>query len=163
MSYARRQDFEDGQVLMACSICGVQYLFPDDIRRGSDNLFRCLRTCNEQPIRERDRIIAESHKRREMQPPKFGIAPSWNPVIVDGSGGFIVGDFSFGHGSINIPALTFSASDVGRSLTLTGSSLAAVNAGSFRIIAILDAHTVEVQQTLADQPLDSSTQVVFGI
>ena len=164
MSYARTQDYELGQVLMACSICGVAYLFPDELVRGSDALFRCKRTCEEQPIRDRDKLIAESHKRREMPPPKFGIPPSWTPLVTNGAGGFVVADFAFGHGSISIPSLTFTSDFVGRSLTLVNTGGVPSNDGTWHIIAIIDANTVEVSETMpSDQPLDSGCQVTVTL
>lgn len=163
MSYTRPQDYFPGQVLMACSICGGPYLFPDELVRGPDMLFRCKRTCNELTVLERDKTIANSHKRREMPPPKFGVAPSWTPIVTNGDGGFLVSDFSFGHGSINIPSLTFTADFIGRSITLTGTGVAA-NDGTWHIISIIDANTVLIQEMLsADQPLDSGCQATVTL
>jgi hypothetical protein len=73
MSYQWAHRFEDGQVRMPCSKCGVPYRFPSELERLDDGYFYCLRRCKEETILARDRKIAESRKRREMPPPKFAM------------------------------------------------------------------------------------------
>lgn len=46
MAYSRRLGADDG-VLIGCSICGNAFMYPSEIRRCSDRLFRCNRFCTE--------------------------------------------------------------------------------------------------------------------
>lgn len=70
------QDFEDGQTRAVCSKCGVPYRYPRELKRQDDGFFYCPR-CLEQTVKTRDRIQAESRRRREQPPPKFVQPPSY--------------------------------------------------------------------------------------
>lgn len=70
-------DFIDGNTRAACSKCGVPYRWPDELVKLDDGFFYCKRRCLEQTVRTRDRIIAQSRKRREMPPPKFVQPPQY--------------------------------------------------------------------------------------
>jgi hypothetical protein len=75
--YEWAHEFQDGQTRAVCSKCGVPYRFPDEIVRLNDGFMYCKRRCLEQTVLTRDRIQAQSRKRREMPPPKFVQAPSY--------------------------------------------------------------------------------------
>jgi hypothetical protein len=77
MAYEWKVDFEDGQTRAVCSKCGVPYRFPAEIVRLNDGYYYCKRRCLEQTVITRDRIQAQSRKRREQPPPKFIQAPSY--------------------------------------------------------------------------------------
>ncbi len=80
MAYTRPLGAEDGTVLFACSICGIPYRYPGELRYCSDRLFRCERTCNDPHIpQEEDRKNGQAGKEREDIAPRFnvGVAPDW--------------------------------------------------------------------------------------
>lgn len=79
MSYSRPVRYEEGQTLIACSICGFPYLFPSEMRYRDDRTFRCLRTCNDAETKlANDRKQTASMKRRDqVMPPLTGPKPSW--------------------------------------------------------------------------------------
>lgn len=72
MAYVRPIRFEPGTFLRPCDTCGARFR-ANELVRGSDGFFRCLRWCAEQTQLDRDRISAASNKRREAPPPPFGI------------------------------------------------------------------------------------------
>jgi len=59
----RPTDFVNGEVLTACSICGRRRLFPSQVVRSPDRLFRCT-DCNEKTVLEFDQEIAAARRRR---------------------------------------------------------------------------------------------------
>ncbi len=63
------QEFEDGETRAVCSKCGVPYRYPRELTLENDGFFYCNR-CREQTVLTRDRIQAQSRKRREQPPPK---------------------------------------------------------------------------------------------
>lgn len=154
MSYERVSEYRDGNTLMACSICGVRYVFPDEVRKSSDGLFRCLRTCDERPIRDRDKLIAQSHKRREVPPPKFGVNASYEPTTAGMSlgGGLATGSPT---STLNIPSGSFDASYLFHRVTLAGTSS---NDGTYTITSIVDVHTFKVAEpTLSNEAFIGGT------
>jgi hypothetical protein len=60
---SRPIDFVNGEVLTACSICGRRRLFPSQVVRSPDRLFRCT-DCNELTAFEYDQQIAAARRRR---------------------------------------------------------------------------------------------------
>lgn len=70
-------EFQDGQTRAVCSKCGVPYRWPSEIVKLNDGYFYCLRKCKEQTVLARDKLIAQSRKRRELPPPKFVQAPRY--------------------------------------------------------------------------------------
>lgn len=83
MSYEWLSNFEDGETRAVCSKCGAPYRYPSEIVRQNDGLFYCKRRCLEQTVLTRDRIQAQSRKRREAPPPKFVQAPSYAEDFFD--------------------------------------------------------------------------------
>lgn len=83
MAYEWNQDFEDGQTRAACSKCGVPYRWPSELVKLDDGFFYCKRRCLEQTVLSRDKLIAQSRKRREMPPPKFVQAPRYAEDYID--------------------------------------------------------------------------------
>ncbi len=69
-------DFEEGQTKAVCSKCGVPWRYPKELKRQNDGFFYCPR-CLEQTVLTRDKIQAESRRRREMPPPKFVQPPQY--------------------------------------------------------------------------------------
>jgi hypothetical protein len=66
-----------GQVLCACSICGVPYLYPAEMRYCSDRLFRCLSTCdrpNGVPLEESKKEGLTGAK-QDNPTPRFPVGP----------------------------------------------------------------------------------------
>ncbi len=59
----RPTDFVNGEVLTACSICGRRRLFPSQVVRSPDRLFRCT-DCNEQTALEYNQEISAARRRR---------------------------------------------------------------------------------------------------
>jgi hypothetical protein len=57
-------------------VCGIRFR-NNQLVRGPDGKFRCIRWCAEQTQLERDRISADSNKRREAPPPPFGVPYSF--------------------------------------------------------------------------------------
>lgn len=43
--YSRTPHYEEGQALVACSICGMEYLYPRELVYANDRNFYCTRTC----------------------------------------------------------------------------------------------------------------------
>lgn len=152
MSYERVSEYRDGNTLMACSICGVRYLFPDEVRKSSDGLFRCLRTCDERPIRDRDKVIAQSHKRREVPPPKFGVNASYEPT----TGGLsLLGGIADGpSNTFNIPKGSFDDSYVLHRVTLAGT---VSNDGAYVITAVPSVHVIKVTGTVSGEAFIGGT------
>lgn len=60
----RPTDFVNGEVLTACSICGRRRLFPSQVVRSPDRLFRCMESCNELTVYEFNQEIAAARQRR---------------------------------------------------------------------------------------------------
>src|SRR5882724_3257713 len=83
MAYSWNQKFEDGETRAACSKCGVPYRWPSELTKLDDGFFYCKRRCLEQTVKARDKIIAQSRKRREMPPPKFVQAPRYAEDYLD--------------------------------------------------------------------------------
>jgi hypothetical protein len=79
MAYKRTPRYAPGQALMACSICGFPYLFPEELVFADDKLFYCLRTCwLGQTALTDTRERSYSNRRRDNDnPPIRGIRPSW--------------------------------------------------------------------------------------
>jgi hypothetical protein len=78
VGYTWRQDYEEGQTRAVCSKCGVPGRFPAEIVKLDDGYFYCLRACYEKTVLSRDKLLAQSRRRREMPPPKFVIPPRYN-------------------------------------------------------------------------------------
>lgn len=72
MAYTRPIRFEPGTFLRQCDICGWRFR-ANELVRGTDQKFRCIRWCAEQTQLDRDLISAAANKRREAPPPPFGI------------------------------------------------------------------------------------------
>jgi len=53
-------------------MCGIRYR-ANQLRKGEDGFWRCVQYCLEVPPLTRDRISAESQKRKEAPPPPHGI------------------------------------------------------------------------------------------
>lgn len=70
-SYTRSQVFRPGTFLKPCGICGIRFR-ADELVRGDDGFYRCRRWCVEVTAITRDRISAESQRRREAPPPPHG-------------------------------------------------------------------------------------------
>lgn len=156
MSYERSPEYHDGQVKMACSVCGFPYVFPSELVRCDDKLLRCKRTCMEETALSRDRKIAASHHRREIQPPPFGAGLSYGQGVqttVNCAGGLVVNDA--GGGYITIPLLFFTDAYVGQAITLAD-TMDSANDRTHIIIAVIDMHTVRVASPCADQGLDAT-------
>lgn len=70
----------DRTLLMACSICGIPYGYPTEIRYCVDRLFRCNATCTETetPL-DYERKQQESRRRIDEIAPAFpmGPRPGW--------------------------------------------------------------------------------------
>lgn len=67
-------------ILMACSVCGCSYEYPDQIRRTSDGLWRCIESCSaDKPtvLEEQRASAAARQKRDEVTMPITGIKPGW--------------------------------------------------------------------------------------
>lgn len=79
MAYKRTPHYEMGQSLMACSICGFPYLFPNELVYADDKLFYCTRTCwLGKTVLTDTRERTYSNRRRDNDnPPILGIKPSW--------------------------------------------------------------------------------------
>lgn len=77
MAYEWLQTFEDGETRAVCSKCGVPYRYPSELVRLNDGFFYCKRRCLEQTVLTRDRIQAQSRRRREQPPPKFVQPPTY--------------------------------------------------------------------------------------
>lgn len=60
----RPTDFVNGEVLTACSICGRRRLFPSQVVRSPDRLWRCIESCNEKTVYEFNQEIASARRRR---------------------------------------------------------------------------------------------------
>lgn len=164
MSYERTPDYHEGQTIMACGICGMSYLFPTELTMCDDRIIRCKRTCMEETALSRDRKIANSHVRRDINPPPFGIPTSYGRGIATSfacTGGSVVGGSGAGvgfgpnHGTVTVPLLDFALSMVGRSLRLTGTS-DIDNEGPHVIIAVPSIHKVAVANAMADQALTAA-------
>lgn len=72
MGYTRPSTFVPGTFLRTCDLCGIRYR-ANDLRKGADGFWRCLKYCIEVPAITRDRISAQSQKRREAPPPPHGL------------------------------------------------------------------------------------------
>lgn len=72
MAILRPMRFEPGTFLRPCDICGIRFR-ANQLVRGEDGFWRCLQYCQEMPQITRDKIIAESQRRREAPPAPFGI------------------------------------------------------------------------------------------
>ncbi len=59
----RPTDFVNGEVLTACSICGRRRLFPSQVVRSPDKLWRCT-DCNELTAYEYNQEISAARRRR---------------------------------------------------------------------------------------------------
>lgn len=70
-NYVRSQVFRPGTFLKPCGICGIRFR-ADELVRGDDGFYRCRRWCIEVTALTRDKISAESQKRREAPPPPHG-------------------------------------------------------------------------------------------
>lgn len=156
MSYEWTQDFVEGNTRMACSICGIPYRFPSELRRSADGLFRCLRTCWETTILERDRKIAKSHGQKEAPPPKFGIQTAWdtasNPNV-----GTLVGAFADAMvGILNIPSLFFDDNSVGRTVTIATTPGDPLN-GSYKVTRFVGMHVIAVSGLPSSENFTSGT------
>lgn len=64
--------FEPGTFLRTCDICGIRFR-ANQLVRGEDGFWRCTAYCVEVPTITRDKIIAESQRRREAPPAPFGV------------------------------------------------------------------------------------------
>ncbi len=85
----RPTDFVNGEVLTACSICGRRRLFPSQIVRSPDRLWRCLDSCNEVTAFEYDQEIAASRRRRPEPDIAIGIGSQFGvPTVSDEDSGF---------------------------------------------------------------------------
>ena len=73
MGYTRSQTFVPGAFLRSCDVCGIRYR-SHELRRGEDGFWRCVKYCVEIPALTRDKISAESQRRKEAPPPPHGIA-----------------------------------------------------------------------------------------
>jgi len=82
VSYTRPITFEAGKFLRSCDICGIRFR-ANQLTRGPDGKFRCIRWCAEQTQLERDRISADSNKRREAPPPPFGVPYSFKDAHME--------------------------------------------------------------------------------
>lgn len=71
-AYTRRQVFEPGAFLRACDVCGIRFR-STELVRGEDGFWRCTFSCVEVPPITRDKIIAQSQRRKEAPPPPHGI------------------------------------------------------------------------------------------
>ncbi len=71
-TYTRPIRFEPGTTLRTCDVCGWRFR-ANELVRGTDQKFRCIRWCAEQTQLDRDLISAAANKRREAPPPPFGI------------------------------------------------------------------------------------------
>lgn len=156
MSYERVADYVEGQVKMACGICGFPYMFPSELILCDDKLLRCKRTCMEETRLSRDRKIAASRKRKEMSPPPLGTKESFGAGYATTqpcTGGSVVNDA--GGGYITIPLLFFTDAYVGQTITLAN-TLDAANDLAHTIIGVVNMHTVRVASPCADQALDAT-------
>ena len=142
MSYEWVHDFVDGNTRMVCSICGVPYRFPSEIRRSADGLFRCLRTCDEQTILERDRKIAASHGQREAPPIKFGLPPPQDTAQPN-TASLVGGAADVMTNTVTVPAMFFDDNSVGRTLTLFVQDGDLLN-GSYPVTKFVAMHVVGV-------------------
>lgn len=76
MAIVRSMKFEPGSFLRPCDICGIRYRMgghKTELVRSEDGFWRCIYSCLEVPQITRDKIIAESQRRREAPPAPFGI------------------------------------------------------------------------------------------
>jgi hypothetical protein len=71
MAILRPMRFEPGTFLRPCDICGIRFR-ANQLTRGEDGFWRCPGD-REVPQITRDKIIAESQRRREAPPAPFGI------------------------------------------------------------------------------------------
>lgn len=71
MGYTRSPTFRPGAFLKACSLCGIRYR-NDELRLGEDGFWRCIQYCQEVPAITRDKISADSQRRKEAPPPPHG-------------------------------------------------------------------------------------------
>lgn len=72
MTWTRPQTFEPGAFLRSCDICGIRFR-STQLVRGEDGFWRCTYSCVEVPPITRDKIIAQSQRRKEAPPPPHGI------------------------------------------------------------------------------------------
>jgi hypothetical protein len=82
MAYTRPLGSDDASVLCACSICGIPYRYPSEMRYCSDKRFRCLRTCDDPHIpQDEDKKRGISARDPDEASPRFtvGVKPSWYP------------------------------------------------------------------------------------
>jgi hypothetical protein len=70
-AYVRSQRYQPGAFLRQCDLCGIRFR-STELVRGEDGFFRCLRWCIEVPAITRDKISAESQRRKEAPPPPHG-------------------------------------------------------------------------------------------
>jgi hypothetical protein len=68
----RPQTFEPGTFLRPCDLCGIRYR-ANQLRKGEDGFWRCLAYCHEVPMITRDRVSAQSQRRKEAPPPPHGV------------------------------------------------------------------------------------------
>lgn len=71
MAITRTNDFQPGTFLKCCSVCGMRYK-ANQLRRGEDNMWRCLAYCIEVPPITRDKIATMGSKKQEAPPPPHG-------------------------------------------------------------------------------------------
>ena len=156
MSYEWVHDFVDGNTRMVCSICGVSYRFPSELRRSADGLFRCLRTCWETTILERDRKIAASHGQREAPPVKFGLPPSWDAAVAVGTGTLVGALADAMAGTLTIPSLFFDDNSVGRTITIATTPGDPLN-GTYPVTKFVGMHVVAVTGLPGSENFTSGT------
>jgi len=73
----RPTDFVNGEVLTACSICGRRRLFPSQVVRSPDRLFRCM-DCNEKTVLEFNQEIAAARRRRPEPDTAIGVGSQFS-------------------------------------------------------------------------------------
>ncbi len=85
----RPTDFVNGEVLTACSICGRRRLFPSQVVRSPDRLFRCMESCNEMTVLEYNQEISAARRRRPEPDIAIGIGSQFGASAVsDDDSGF---------------------------------------------------------------------------
>jgi hypothetical protein len=72
MSVVRPIRWEPGRFLRTCDVCGIRYR-NDELVRGEDGFWRCITYCQEVPQVTRDKVAAQSRRRREAPPAPFGV------------------------------------------------------------------------------------------
>jgi hypothetical protein len=82
MSYTRQLDAfgDEGGVLMGCSICGFACVWPHEVKRSRDGLFRCFRhTETETPLEHYEKRARTPLKDESAPAHPVGPKPGWYP------------------------------------------------------------------------------------